>query len=1282
MTRNRTQNLRSSVALQRPAPATREPGELFMNFKDRQFGYIDPAQTPVDLLSTRYFSTTTSYLAGEYVHYQGRLYRSAVPITAGPFDQTKWYFVVDQNSAGLLTTGVFISDIPPSNPFHGQLWWESDTGNTFVWVDDLSSKQWVQVNILPANAPYIFFSRADLVAKATAGFSFKPGSIYVAPPLSYIAVPGATAIRDLPGLLPFGEVHVGHFGAKGDMTWEYKTFPTTNTGSTTGPYRLTGTNDLQAFIDADSYTTPYNATTNPNPDSIGSGYFYAEDDGYYLGGMFILQGKVVSRRQYRNFLWVHAKNTMHSCIWINSNAGGVVGFSIIDQYENGTGPAKPFGHGHMGCGITICPGVNSAGGPGLYTTTPQPIIQDIEIDCQFCRAGNGTPAGLPSQYTNGAYHIVAAAGLEYCHFKVGMFGRTNRNSNGLMLCHWGMQYQNGDPNDPVNWYNMELIESYHCCDCTFEFISYFDQTANPHGLVCYFELASGGSARIGDIAVKGVMPLVISPGDCINYKANPRQKEKVMKGIRIGYVSAVDVPLVAGDQYRYENSAGANFYIRGFGTSKFNNDFFPGTTDRNVCRQITVDVQCKGFELRREGKPPAWNGRAIYLQGCFGKIDLGAVETYGIGRGFEIEYCDGDQTVNYVQGDGCLLYEFSRGGRILQTDTDRNRPGYIENPDDGGFRPGNAPGTKAVSVGGGSYSTLVSNQGDVSRVNTTTRTWIVPFAGPDDDVYKGTPIKIGTQWVTATEFIQGRSNGQIVVASIQGITNSNPAIVTSEGVGSLTSQVRTGMLVGITGVNGMLVAGGPSSINGRSGKVTIIDDDHFSININTAAMTPYISGGNIVPQLSGVPYLDHTPLTAPAAEGTTVFVEEFCRVKQLSLTSAGGESGLRILHASVDNLDMHGLRSAHKFGVNMTDGRATLRGPLPPTVGVSTSPQVKNITGITKANPAMFTVPAHGLSQGVNTTIAGVVGMTEMNGKVAKITVYDADHFTMPINSTAFTTYVSGGTATQAIDNYTFKGDAKSLASMTDGTITANERVAFHFFMGKDDVSGAMGHVDLRNCRIEDITSLMVGSKATLRYGLTMHGCTDTQKNQNLSHPAKQGQDFDEGFTDAGVPVGKGLYNFGDDGILRCWARGIITLPAVSEVTTPDWANSTAYAINDAVKDPVDNSSWKALVAHTSPASGTFAAARAANPTFWGAGPALTTRIVSKYRWWFPARFNAGGDTVVVNGNITTNYDPTVFRNLRLLTGSSVYCDIEVVGGAVGTTYSIQAEAVGRYFDE
>ena len=41
----------------------------------------------------------------------------------------------------------YIGDTPPASPVAGQLWWESDSGNLFIWYSDGSSDQWVPASI-------------------------------------------------------------------------------------------------------------------------------------------------------------------------------------------------------------------------------------------------------------------------------------------------------------------------------------------------------------------------------------------------------------------------------------------------------------------------------------------------------------------------------------------------------------------------------------------------------------------------------------------------------------------------------------------------------------------------------------------------------------------------------------------------------------------------------------------------------------------------------------------------------------------------------------------------------------------------------------------------------------------------------------------------------------------------------------------------------------------------------------------------------------------------------
>ena len=72
----------------------------------------------------------------------------------------------------------------------------------------------------------------------------------------------------------------------------------------------------------------------------------------------------------------------------------------------------------------------------------------------------------------------------------------------------------------------------------------------------------------------------------------------------------------------------------------------------------------------------------------------------------------------------------------------------------------------------------------------------------------------------------------------------------------------------------------------------------------------------------------------------------------------------------------------------------------------------QNITALTAANPAVVTIVGHGYATGDDVYIAGVVGMTELNGMRYRITRIDADTFSLDgENSTAYTAYSSGGIA-------------------------------------------------------------------------------------------------------------------------------------------------------------------------------------------------------------------------------------------------------------------------------
>lgn len=78
-----------------------------------------------------------------------------------------------------------------------------------------------------------------------------------------------------------------------------------------------------------------------------------------------------------------------------------------------------------------------------------------------------------------------------------------------------------------------------------------------------------------------------------------------------------------------------------------------------------------------------------------------------------------------------------------------------------------------------------------------------------------------------------------------------------------------------------------------------------------------------------------------------------------------------------------------------------------------------SITGVTQANPGVVTDAAHGYSNGDQILINNIVGMTQLNGRFATIanattnTYTLVDMYGVPIDTTAYSAYVSSGTASR-----------------------------------------------------------------------------------------------------------------------------------------------------------------------------------------------------------------------------------------------------------------------------
>lgn len=92
---------------------------------------------------------------------------------------------------------------------------------------------------------------------------------------------------------------------------------------------------------------------------------------------------------------------------------------------------------------------------------------------------------------------------------------------------------------------------------------------------------------------------------------------------------------------------------------------------------------------------------------------------------------------------------------------------------------------------------------------------------------------------------------------------------------------------------------------------------------------------------------------------------------------------------------------------------------LDETTGIVTFPANKqfNITAITKAAAAVITTSTHTFQVGESVHIYGVSGMTQINGKRVTILSKTSTTITVDLDTTAYGTYTSGGTAYTQPDN-------------------------------------------------------------------------------------------------------------------------------------------------------------------------------------------------------------------------------------------------------------------------
>ena len=201
----RGQNLRSSTPGNKPAAGARQPGEIWINFADRQIGYIDAGKASQSVVAVRYFVTTSNYAIGDFVVQGGNLWVATTAVSAGAFNSAQWSRVAETadipvvyvlptasptvlggvridgttikiDGGGVISSAglVAVATTPPVSPQNGSLWYDLMGGQLYAYVNDGTSSQWVVTVNQMVGGVYLPLSGGTLT-----------GGLTIAPPSGY-----------------------------------------------------------------------------------------------------------------------------------------------------------------------------------------------------------------------------------------------------------------------------------------------------------------------------------------------------------------------------------------------------------------------------------------------------------------------------------------------------------------------------------------------------------------------------------------------------------------------------------------------------------------------------------------------------------------------------------------------------------------------------------------------------------------------------------------------------------------------------------------------------------------------------------------------------------------------------------------------------------------------------------------------------------------------------------------------------------------------------------------
>lgn len=151
--------------------------------------------------------------------------------------------------------------------------------------------------------------------------------------------------------------------------------------------------------------------------------------------------------------------------------------------------------------------------------------------------------------------------------------------------------------------------------------------------------------------------------------------------------------------------------------------------------------------------------------------------------------------------------------------------------------------------------------------------------------------------------------------------------------------------------------------------------------------------------------------------------------------------------------------SADLFFFDGSSGDAVGRGKLTINdLDVDCPVTTLTIEAATKANPCQLTITGHGMVTGGKVRVHTVGGMVELNDTITTITRIDDDNFTLDgIDSTAFTTFTSGGTVITGTVNRRLNIRRDNTKGLTVSNLTMNScKLVVQSKSGEVSIKGGM----------------------------------------------------------------------------------------------------------------------------------------------------------------------------------------------------------------------------------